>query len=271
MYQPGFLVCDFMAGIGRQLDAMLIIRQRKWNERTGPYSKFQSGLLPFALLALLLSPPSGVYAAAEQRVKIGFATISPVIAPLWVAADRGFFAQEGLDPELVFIGSAPTLVASLIAREVSFASTAGTAVMSAVAGGAPLKILATINNRSTYDLVARPGITRPEDLRGKRVGVQSIGGGVWMQALLALEHVGLEPVRDQLHIQVIGPLPQLANALEAGAIDVTVLPSVFSQPLKVRGYPVLLETRNTNILFMNTSLFALKEPSSNRPSSSSEC
>src|SRR5262245_65961557 len=121
--------------------------------------------------------------------------------------------------------------------------------MSAVAAGAPLKILATINNRSTYDLVARPGITRPEDLRGKRVGVQSIGGGVWMQALLALEHVGLEPVRDRLHIQVIGPLPQLANALEAGAIDVTVLPSVFSQPLKVRGYPVLLETRNNNILF----------------------
>ena len=210
-------------------------------------------------IALLISLPSGVFAAAEQRLQIGFATISPVIAPLWVAADRGFFAQEGLNPELVFIGSAPTLVASLIARELPFASTAGTAVMSGVAGGAPLKILATINNRSTYDLVARPGITRPEDLRGKRVGVQSIGGGVWMQALLALEHVGLEPVRDRLQMQVIGPLPQLANALEAGAIDVTVLPSVFSQPLKVRGYPVLLETRNTNILFMNTSLFALKE------------
>src|SRR5215470_11223249 len=99
-------------------------------------------------LALLLSLPSGVYAAAERRLQIGFATISPVIAPLWVAADSGFFAQEGLEPELVFIGSAPTLVASLIAREVPLASTAGTAVMSAVAGGAPLKILSTINNRS---------------------------------------------------------------------------------------------------------------------------
>lgn len=236
--------------------AMLIMEQHKSVEKTGPH---QIGLLAFGLFALLISVASGVYAAAERRVQIGFATISPVIAPLWVAADRGFFAQEGLDPELVFIGSAPTLVASLIAREVPFASTAGTAVMSAVAGGAPLKILATINNRSTYDLVARPGITRPEDLRGKRVGVQSIGGGIWMQALLALEHLGLEPVRDRLHIQVIGPLPQLANALEAGAIDVTVLPTVFSQPLKVRGYPVLLEMRNANIPLTNTSLFALKE------------
>src|SRR5215467_14329078 len=70
------------------------------------------------VIALLISLPSGVFAAAERRLQIGFATISPVIAPLWVAADRGFFAQEGLEPELIFIGSAPTLVASLIAREV---------------------------------------------------------------------------------------------------------------------------------------------------------
>src|SRR5215510_7527879 len=210
--------------------AMPIVRQPKSDDNPEPHGTFQIGLLTFGLIALLIYLPSRVQAAAEQRVKIGFATISPVVAPLWVAADRGFFAQEGLDPELVFIGSAPTLVASLIAREVPFASTAGTAVLSAVAGGAPLKILATINNRLTYDLVARPGISRPEDLRGKRVGVQSIGGGIWMQALLALEHLGLEPVRDRLHIQVIGPLPQLANALEAGAIDVTVLPTVFSHP-----------------------------------------
>jgi NitT/TauT family transport system substrate-binding protein len=205
-----------MLGLEGSLVRMLIIRQHKRAEKTGPHGTFQTGLLTFGLIALLIYLPSRVQAAAERRVQIGFATISPVIAPLWVAADRGFLAQEGLDPELVFIGSAPTLVASLIAREVPFASTAGTAVMSAVAGGAPLKILATVNNRSTYDLVARPGITRPEDLRGKRVGVQSIGGGIWMQALLALEHLGLEPVRDRLHVQVIGPLPQLANALEAG-------------------------------------------------------
>src|SRR5439155_22958869 len=121
-------------------------------------------------LALLLSLPSGVFAAAERRLQIGFATISPVIAPLWVAADRGFFAQEGLEPELVFIGSAPTLVASLIAREVPFASTAGTAVLSAVAGGAALKILATINNRLTYALVARLEFTRAANIAGHGVG-----------------------------------------------------------------------------------------------------
>jgi NitT/TauT family transport system substrate-binding protein len=236
---------------------MMVQEQR--DEETGPYSRFQIGLLTFGLLALLISVPSGVYAAAERRLQIGFVSFVAVYAPLRLAADRGFFAQEGLAPELIFIGSAPTMVASMIAREVPLASTAGTAVVSAVSGGAPLKILATFNNRVGSVLMARPGIVRPEDLRGKRVGVQSMGGGIWMQALLALEHLGLEPVRDRLHIQVIGPQPQLAKALEAGAIDVTVLPTAFSQPLKARGYPVLLEFLNANIPLTGTSLIALKE------------
>src|SRR5215475_3596481 len=211
------------------------------------------------VIALLISLPSSIYAAAERRLQIGFVSVGTPVAPLWVAADRGFFAQEGFDPELIFIGSAPTMLASMMAREVPLALTAGTAVVSAAAGGAPLKILATFANRLTSELIARPGITRPEDLRGKRVGVQSIGGGFWMQALLALEHLGLETVRDRLHIQVIGPDPQRVMALETGAIDVTVLTRAFSQPLKARGYPVLLEFGKANIPLTGPSFIALKE------------
>jgi ABC-type nitrate/sulfonate/bicarbonate transport system substrate-binding protein len=228
-------------------------------KKTGLYLKFQIGVLTFGLLTLLIWLPSGSYAATERRVQIGFVSFTANNAPLWVAADRGFFAQEGLDPELIFIGSAPTMVASMMAREIPLALTAGTAVVSARAGGAQLKILATFSNRLTSDLVARPGITRPEDLLGKRVGIQSMGGGIWMQALLALERLGLEPARDRLHIQVIGPQPQLVKALETGAIDVTVLPTAFSQPLKARGYPVLLNFLHANIPLTLTSLIALKE------------
>jgi NitT/TauT family transport system substrate-binding protein len=219
---------------------------------------------PLALV-LFLFLPSVVQAATERRLQIGFASFTANSAPLWVAAARGFFAQEGLDPELIFIGSAPTMVASLIAREITLASTAGTAVMSAVAGGAPLKIFAAFSNRVNSDFIARPGIVRPEDLRGKRVGVQSMGGGIWMQAILALEHLGLDQVKDRLHIQVIGPQPQLAKALETGATDVTVLPTAFSQPLKARGYPVLLEMRNANIPLTLSSLYALRETAEQSP------
>ena len=216
-------------------------------------------------LTLVLALPSSVYAAAGARLQIGYVSFVPGVAPLWVASDRKLFAQEGVDPELVFIGTAPTMLASMMAREVSLALTAGTAVMSAIAAGAPLKIFATFTNWLTVDLIARPGIARPQDLKGKRIGVQSIGGGIWMQALLALERVALDPVRDQLRLQVIGPQAQLAKALEAGVIDATVLPPAFSRPLKRRGFPVLLEVRNTNIPLTVNSLVAASESSEPAP------
>src|SRR5215510_13819726 len=115
-------------------------------------------------IALLISLPSSIYAAAERRVRIGYPAFATGYAPLWVAADRGFFAQEGLDAELVFIGSGPTMTASLIARDIPLASITGTEVTSAITGGAPLKILATFSNRASNYFIARPGIIRPEDL-----------------------------------------------------------------------------------------------------------
>ena len=223
------------------------------------YYPLQPGLLAFGLCVVLLGSPANLRAASERRPQIGFVSFVPGVAPLWVAADGRFFAPEGLDPELIFIGTAPTMVASMMAREIPLAMTAGTAVLSAVTAGAPLKIVATFNNWLTADLVARPGLTRAQDLRQKRVGVQSIGGGIWMQALLALEHLGLDPVKDRLHIQVIGPQAELAKALEMATIDVTVLPTAFSQPLKARGYPVLAELRSGNIPLTVNSLIALRE------------
>lgn len=243
--------------------AMRIVRTKVADKRVKLWL-FQRVLLGNFLFVLPLIS-SGILHAAERRLQVGFVSFVPGVAPLWVASDRRFFAQEGLDPELVFIGTAPTMVASLMARETPLALTAGTAVMSAIAGGAPLKILATFTNWLTVDLVARPGIFRPEDLRDKRIGVQSIGGGIWMQALLALERIGLEPPRDRLRLQVIGPQGQLAKALEAGAIDATVLPPAFSQPLKARGFPILLEVRNTSIPLTVNSLIALKETAEQSP------
>ena len=164
-----------------------------------------------SLVALLVAVVSSVGAA--ERVSIGHAAMQPRVAPLWVAADRGLFAQEGVEVTIVLINGAPTLLASLTARELQFGYTGGSTVLAAFAGGLPVKMLAAFTNKVSFDFVARPGITRPEELRGKRVGVQSIGGPLWMGAMLGLEYLGLEPVRDKIHIQVVGAQPQLVQAL----------------------------------------------------------
>ena len=68
---------------------------------------------------------------------------------------------------------APTLVAAMAANEIDVGYTGGTAVVGAVANGADLKVLSAFTNRVTYDLMVKPGIKTPEDLRGKRFGIQA--------------------------------------------------------------------------------------------------
>src|SRR6266545_6154641 len=194
--------------------------------------------IPLKSLDAASGPPKSIVAHAAVNARV---------LPLWVAKDQGFFSKYGVPAETIFIRQAPTLVAALTSGDIQIGYTGGTAVLGAAASGSDLKILAAFTNRVTYDVVARKGIKSPEDLRGKIFGVQSIGGTVWMGAILALEHFGLDPNRDKISLIAAGDQSVLAQALVAGTIDVTVLDGVMSRTLRENGYPVLAELSKLNI------------------------
>ena len=112
-------------------------------------------------------------ASAGRTVVIAHAAMNARVAPLWVARDRGFFAKYGVNADTIFVRGAPTLVAAMQSNEIDVGYTGGTAVVGAVANGADLKFLSAFTNRVTYDLMVKPGIKRPEDLRGKIFGIQA--------------------------------------------------------------------------------------------------
>jgi NitT/TauT family transport system substrate-binding protein len=197
------------------------------------------------------------YAATPARkVVIGHAAMNARVAPLWVAEDHGFFIKHGVNASAIFIRQAPVLVAALTAGDVHAAYTGGTTVLTAVAGGADLKIIATLTNRLGYDIVAAPSIKTAKDLRGKKVGVQTLAGTVWLGAMLGLEHLGLEPQRDKITFLVIGDQTVATQALEAGQIDMTVLDGVFSRRLKQKGFNILAELAKEKIPFSSQGLVA---------------
>jgi ABC-type nitrate/sulfonate/bicarbonate transport system substrate-binding protein len=99
--------------------------------------------------------------------------------------------------------------------------------------------------------MARPEIKKAEDLRGRRLGVQAIGGSVWMGAVLALEYLGLDARRDNINILSIGDQTVAAQALEAGTIDATPLDGVFSRKLKQKGFSVVAELADTKIPYVS--------------------
>ena len=217
-------------------------------------------------ITILIAFLAGSESHAQTKVRIAFAAMRPQVSPLWVAQDQGFFTKYGINHELIFVRTAPVVVAAMASGDIQIGYTGGTAVLGAAAGGTDLKTLASFTNRVTYDLVTRPEIKSPQDLRGKRFGVQSIGGTVWMGAILGLEHLGLEPVRDKINILVVGDLTVLAQALAGGTIDATVLDGFASRPLQETGFSVLAQFSKVDLPLAFAGVVARNEYIDKNPS-----
>jgi NitT/TauT family transport system substrate-binding protein len=193
-------------------------------------------------LALIASPANAFAAAAPSRLVIGYASTTPRLMPLWMARDQGFFAKYGIESEPVLLRSGATLVTGMASGDIQIGRTAGAAVLSAVAAGHEIKMLATFSSRNSYDVVVRPNIKKAEDLRGKKLAINSVGGGTWIGAMLWLEYFGLDPQRDQILLQSIGDQGVQSQALESGTVDVVFVDSVYSKVLKQKGMTILAES-----------------------------
>jgi ABC-type nitrate/sulfonate/bicarbonate transport system substrate-binding protein len=225
-----------------------------------------SVILVVTLYAFLFLCSSLKAAESSTKIIIGHAAVNSRVVPLWIAQEQGFFAKNGLDAEVVFIRTGPILISALTAGRINIGYAAGEAlVLAAAASGADVKLIAAFTSRFNHDVVARPGITRPQDLRGKRFGVQSIGGGMWMRAMLALEQLGLEPERDGIQLLVLGDQTILLQALDTGTIDVATLDKVFTSILRQKGFPILLDLYHANIPMIGMSALAQKSSIEKRP------
>lgn len=221
-------------------------------------SKIVSVLL--LILSLLSYQRDALAAAAPgKKLVIAYAAMNARVCPLWAPKERGFFTKYGFDAEPLFVRGAPTLVAAMASNEIEVGYTGGTAVIGAVASGSDLKVLSALTNRVTYEVVARPNIKTAEDLRGKKFGVQAIGGTVWMGAILALEHLGLDPDRDKIAIIAAGDQSVLAQAVAQGTVDATVLDGVQARPLVAKGLNILAELGKLNLPILSSSIVA-REP-----------
>jgi ABC-type nitrate/sulfonate/bicarbonate transport system substrate-binding protein len=196
-------------------------------------------------IALTINPwaacaPAGAASSASKLV-IAHASMIYRNAPLWLAQERGLFAKYGLQTEIVLVRGAPTSIAGLASETIHVAQTGAAAALGGVSGGVDLKFVAALNNRPPFALVVSPAIKRAEQIKGKRFGVQSIGGTIWMRGMLALEHEGLDPQRDNINIVAVGDSTVISQALISGTIDAATLDGSFASRLNRQGFPILAE------------------------------
>jgi ABC-type nitrate/sulfonate/bicarbonate transport system substrate-binding protein len=209
-----------------------------------------------ALILGLLPHPLSAGAAAAPKIVLAHGALNARIAPLWIAHEQKFFAKYGVDSTVILVRQIQIMVSGLGTGEIDIALTSGSTLLGAAAGGLDAKMVAALNARVAYDLVAAPAIKTTKDLRGKRFGIQAFGGGLWMGAMLGLESLGLDPQRDNINVLQIGDQSVIAQALEAGSIDAAALDGVFSRKLKQKGFTILAEFSQANIPTIGLGLVA---------------
>jgi len=172
----------------------------------------------FTIAILLLAARTSAQELVKVPVQIP--AITPAATAFAVARDRGYYRQEGLDVQLVVMPSAIGMQA-LLGGNVKF-STAGGAGLLPILRGAPVRFMFTTFSRPMFWLYSRPDLRTVESLKGKKVGVSSLGSGPDSLLRELLKKRGLEGRRD-VAILAVGSGTARFFALQAGSVDAAML------------------------------------------------
>ena len=199
--------------------------------------------------------------AAEPGSKALFAygAINAYMTSTWIAKEQGFFRKHNVDVQPVFI-IATQAAQAMLAGEVQIGLIGPTHIVNAAAAGGDMVMIMGNQNRVRYQLIAHPSIKRAEDLKGKKVGIgASMAGLATLAAIISLEHVGLNPRRDNITLLATGPEPSRLAAVRAGTTQATVVAPEISQAAIAEGFPVLVDMAKLNIPFQASGLTVLRK------------
>jgi len=171
-------------------------------------------------LAVISSLVGAEIAGAQDKVRFSVAAITASYMDEFVAIEKGYHRDEGLNVEMIRIGGGIATQA-LIAGDLQFSTSAGSA-LSAMLRGAEIKVVYTNIDRPGYQLWSgRPEIRQLKDLIGKRVGVTSRGDTQELSVRLLLRKHGLDA--NSIAYVPVGFGAQRLVALQAGAVDAVPL------------------------------------------------
>ena len=198
-------------------------------------------------------------ATPTRKATLVFADFSERAGLFFVAKDQRFFEEQGLDVDVVQVRSGPIAISAVASGEAQFYSVSATgASLGAMASGLDIVFVAGFINRLDGYFAVSQRVRTQEDLKGKTLGVQSIGGGIWMFTQILLDHWGLSAERDKIQIRAIGDDSVLAQSVMTGLIDGAVLGYTYSRVVAQKGGRILVELPTLNIKYQGTGLVARK-------------
>ena len=220
------------------------------------------GLLGILTMLAFISPFS--VSGADKLIGIHSSRVMSQSMP-WMAQEAGLFKKYNIDFSLVFISSSGIVTAALLGGDAEMTVTGGIGNIAAfVRGSTDVVFVGGIKNVMTQTIVAGGAIKRPEDLKGKKLGVSRIGGNSHYFTTQALRRFGMDAAKDVTFIQTGGD-PETFAALSTGSIDVATLTPPIDALAVARGYHYVIYGPDLKIPYAATAFVTKRSVIARRP------
>ena len=195
-------------------------------------------LVNFLLLFFAVDALAPLPGLAQDRVRIGVPLFPTVSYPVYIAHERGFFERNGLKAEIIRINSEPTTYQALISGDIDATSGAPTGLVQSNIQGVGVVSLGSWDNLVSYTIMTKNKIDDLSQLRGKKIGINRLGGKSSLVLRVMLEDAGLNTSKDIVLLQLGGSQERLA-ALVRGGIDAAPVDFAFEPKMKQLGFHIV--------------------------------
>ena len=218
------------------------------------------------ILALVCGVSQGGKAvlAAERLVGLQAAPSIAMALP-WFAEEARLYSKYDLDFQLVYIASSGIVTAAMSGGSGSVAIAGGEGPIRAYLGGnTDFVFIGSVKNVLTHSVMGKPEIKKPEDLRGKKIGVGRIGGNSHYFTVYGMRQKGLDPNRDANLIQT-GGAPETFQALASGAVDAASVTTPQDTRAAFLGYNYVIDGRELKPAYIAVGFVTLRSVIAKRP------
>ncbi|HET9916973.1 MAG TPA: ABC transporter substrate-binding protein [Candidatus Binatia bacterium] len=184
--------------------------------------RFNSVLFFAVLIFLALSGAGQAQNKPLKKVRVGVPSVGVANIIIFIAKEGKLYEKHGLDAEVITVNGSGIGSKALISGGIDIIPIATPTVIAANLAGADMQILAHTMPGVVHAMMVKPEIKRVEDLKGKKIGVSSLGSLTDFLVRTIARKKGLNPDRDLTFIVMGGDAERL-TALRAGAVDASAM------------------------------------------------
>jgi NitT/TauT family transport system substrate-binding protein len=184
--------------------------------------------------------------AAAEEITVGVLHLASS-GPIFIAADKGYFKDEGLEAKLVFFEAAQPIAVAVVSRDLEVGVTAFTAGFFSLAGKGGITVIgAQSREEPGYHLIAYvasdkaydAGFKSLKDFPGKKIAITQVGSSFHYSLGLLADKLGFK--LSSVELAPLQSMPNMASALEGNQVDGALMPASLAIPLIERGKAHLL-------------------------------